>query len=44
MRGRTVQVTAIKVRAGGQTYTISSDFTNVGKWTSFKVTAGGDAS
>ena len=39
----TVQVSAITVDAGAQkNLEITSDYTNIGKWTSFKVTANGD--
>ncbi|MBQ9553956.1 hypothetical protein IJU97_03210 [bacterium] len=43
--GYTVQVTSITIDAGSQKdLEISSDYTNVGKWTSFKVTASGNKS
>jgi hypothetical protein len=36
----TVQVTAIIIRIGNNCVEITSDYTNVGKWTNFKVSAG----
>jgi uncharacterized repeat protein (TIGR02543 family) len=36
----TVQVTAITIRIDGNEVTIDSDYTNVGKWSTFKVSAG----
>jgi hypothetical protein len=39
-KNSTVQVTAIIIRIGTNCVEISSDYTNVGKWTNFKVSAG----
>ena len=41
-KSSTVQVNAIKVKAGNQTYVVTDSYTNVGSWASFKVTASGD--
>jgi hypothetical protein len=41
-KSATVQVKGIIIREDGQTLVIDSNYTNVGKWSSFKVTASGD--
>jgi hypothetical protein len=41
-KSATVQVKGIIIRADNQRLVINSDYTNVGKWSSFKVTANGD--
>ena len=39
-KSSTVQVTSMRLKAWNQTYVLTSDYTNVGKWTSFKVSGG----
>ena len=39
-KNSTVQVNGISIRIDGKIVDITSDYTNVGKWTSFKVTVG----
>ena len=39
-KSSTVQVTSIVIKVDNQTFEISSDYTNVGKWSTFKVSAG----
>ena len=41
---QTVQVTSIFIKVDWQTFEINSDYTNVGKWSSFKVSAGDNGS
>ena len=41
-KSATVQVKGIIIKDDNQTLIINSDYTNVGKWSSFKITANGD--